>query len=57
MASYTFDPSALEAEADVSLCIRGQLDLHSELQNSQKYIERLMIERDRGGGKRERERW
>jgi hypothetical protein len=54
--AYTFDPSALEEEADVSLCVRGQLGLHSELQSSQKYIERLMIgERGVGGKERKEE--
>jgi hypothetical protein len=36
-----FDPSTQEAEADRSLWVWGQPDLHSEFQDSQRYIVRL----------------
>ena len=43
MATHTFDPSILEAEAGAPLWVWGQPGLYSEFQVSQGYVERLCL--------------
>lgn len=47
IVSHVFSPSTEETEVDGSLGVQGHLVLHSELQGSQDYIERLCLQQNK----------
>jgi hypothetical protein len=51
MGGHAFNPSTWEAEAGRALSLRVSLVYKEELQDSQKYMEKLCQKRRRGGGR------